>query len=326
MVDLMRRERGDRGQVLLVTTFGIAVLFVVLALALNASAYSQTMVASHDADGGDAVAFADAAAEGADGTLAYVNRHNDTSYTTLQTELDEGVADWSEQADGYAARRGARATVSVTGTTEGTRILQANATRPMTNVSGADNWTLASGVSGTRDARLNVSESALVASPDDTNATTLHEDRVFHLDVADGADVWRLFVYREGGDVVVRVQDTSGSLLPACSVSAGADGYAVVDLSNGSVEGTDCPQVAGFDAVGSSYDVAYYWGSNAAGNYSMIVDRSRPFVDDSDYGTAGSGDPHVTERIYSVSIRVTYETPTTEYVTETTVLAGDADA
>ncbi|QIO24059.1 hypothetical protein [Haloarcula sp. JP-L23] len=325
MVDLTGPERADRGQVLLVTTFGIAVLFVVLALALNASAYSQTMAASHGDDGRDAVGFADAAVEGVDGTLAYVNRHNDTDYTTLQTELDEGVADWSDHADGYAARRGARATVSVTGTTNGTRIMQANATRTMTNVSGADNWTLASGASGTRDARLNVSESALVDSPDDTNATTLHDDHVFHLDVTDGSDVWRLFVYQKSGDVVVRVQDTSGSLQSPCAVSAGGDGYAIVDLSNGSVEGTHCPQVAGFDAVGGSYDVEYHWGSNAAGNYTMTVDRSRPFVEDSDYGTAGSGDPHVTERLYSASVRVTYETPQSSYVTETTVLAGDAD-
>lgn len=327
MVDLNHVDAGtDRGQVLLVTTFGIAVLFVVLALVLNASAYSQAMAADHGDDGRDAITVSDAAVAGASGTLEYVNRYNDTDYAALQTEFEEGVADWSASADRYAARGGNRATITVTDTTNGTRIVQANASRAMTNANGADNWTLASGVSGPKAARLNVSESALVAPASDANASELLDAKVFHVVITDGSDEWRLFIYRKGGDVLVRAEDTSGTLQTPCSVTVGSNGYAVVDLSNGSVEGTACEQLTAFDDVGSSSTVSYRWGSNAGGTYTMTVDRTRGTVEDSDYNTEGSGKPYVTEQIYSASVRITYATPRLEYVTETTVTGGEKDA
>ncbi|MFB6223994.1 MAG: hypothetical protein ABEH86_10050 [Haloarcula sp.] len=327
MVDLSRAgAAADRGQVLLVTTFGIAVLFVVLALVLNASAHSQAMAAGHGNDGRDAITVSSAAADGAVGTLEYVNRYNDTDYATLRTELEGGVDDWSESADGYAARGGNRATITVTDTTNGTRIAQATASRAMTNASGVDNWTLASGVSRSRDARLNVSESALVAPASDSNTSELLAAEVFHVVVADGSDEWRLFIYRKSGDVVVRAEDTSGTLQAPCSVTAGSDGYAVVDLSNGSVEGTACPQLTAFDDVGSSSSISYHWGSNAGGTYTMTVDQTRGTVADGDYAPEGSGKPYVTEQLYDASVRITYATPRLEYVTETTVTGGDSDA
>jgi len=316
----------DRGQLLLVTTFGIAVLFVVLALVLNASAYSQTMAASHGDGGQDAITVSEAAVDGAGGTLEYVNRYNDTDYPTLQTEFKEGVADWSASADGYAARGGNRATVEVTDTTDGTRIVQANASRAMTNADGADNWTLASDVSGIRDTRLNVSESALVAPASDTNASVLVDAEVFHVVVTNGTDERRLFIYRQSGDVLVRAEDESGTLQVPCSVAAGSDGYAVVDLSNGSVEKTACEQLTAFDDLGSPSDVSYRWGSNAGGTYTMTVDRTRSNVEDSDFALEGSGKPYVSEQLYDASVRITYATPRLEYVTEATVTGGERDA
>lgn len=317
---------GDRGQVLLVAVFGIVVLFVTLALVLNATAHTATMATAADHDGRDAARFTDAALDGAAGVLRYVNRYNDTDYPTLRTELGEGIADWSDTAGLYGARHSARATVALTDTTNGTRLVQANRSRKLTNESGTANWTLATGVTASRAARLNVSVDSLVQPSQDGSVSDLRNASVFRVVVDDGTDTWRLFVYEESDDLVVRVEDRSGTLSSECSVSEGANGYAVVDLSNATLGGTPCGPLSGFDGASGDYSVTYREGDSAAGNYTLTVDQERGPIADGDFGTAGSGEPYATPQVYSATIRVTYATSDVTTTRTGTVPRGDDDA
>ncbi|MFC7019042.1 MULTISPECIES: hypothetical protein [Haloarcula] len=324
------RDATDRGQVLLVTTFGIAVLLVALTLVLNASAFAQTMATTSSDDSRAAVGFTTAATDGVAGSIAYANEHRNESQVALRSELETSVADWSASADDDAAMRGGRTNVTLTGSTHETRISQTVSTRDFRSgaTSPEDDWTLASDVSEARDLRLNVSESALVESDPDGDVGTLTGDDVFHVLVTeDDGDTWRLFVYTNQSDVVVRVEDTSGTLYSACTVDPASGESVTVDLVDGKFDGSDsCSGLDTFGDVDSPYSLAFRSAANVEGTYTMLVEHGPTGVDDSNYADDETSGPTAEGQISSASIRLTYVSSSVEYVTETTVEAGDGDA
>ncbi|MFC7250311.1 hypothetical protein ACFQJ5_10740 [Halomicroarcula sp. GCM10025324] len=329
MVHLIPSGASERGQVLLVTTFGIAVLLVALTLVLNASAFAQTMATTSDDDTREAIGFTVAATDGVSGAIAHANEHSDGSQSALRTDLETSVADWSASADDDAARRGGHSEVALTGSTHETRINQTDSTRDFQSgaTSPESDWTLASDVTAASDLRLNVSKNSLVESDLDGDVATLTGDGVFTVLVTeDDGDTWRLFAYTNSSQVVVKVRDTSGTLHGGCTVSGPPGQDVTIDLVTGELDGSSCSSLDTFGDVESPYSIEFRSADNVVGTYTMLVEHAPTGVDDSNYADDAANGPTADGQISSATVRITYVTSSVEYVTETTVEGGDADA
>lgn len=308
----------SRGQVLLVTTFGIAVLLVILTVVVNASAFTQMMATTSDDPSRDAIDFTVAASDGVGGAMDYANENEDASSAALEAEFTQSVADWNDRARDHTARRGARTDVSVLETTYETRIAQTDDNRDFRNVSSADDWTPATDVAVVRDARLNVSTSSLKDANWDADASTLASQGVFQVVIEDAdGDTWQMFVFQNNSDVYVRAQGVN------CGpVSVPANQLVTIDLVDATVDGTTCSQLDDFETLDSPYSIEYRSASNVVGSYTMLVEHSASGIDESDYSLDGTSDPTIDPRLTDATVQVSYVTADVEYVTTTTVQAG----
>jgi len=307
--DARRARRGssrDRGQLLLVGALALAVLFVALALLLNTAIYTGNL-ATRDAgvDAAPAIEYAaDSRAAGAEAVWS-VNYRNNTTYPELNAAFRGTVGRWDGLATHHRAVAGDLAAAEVAAVTNGTRIEQDDAARNFTSAGESENWTVASGsdLSGVRAMRFAVDASELASGPSDA----------FHVNVTSGGVTRSLYVYANGGDdTEVRVVD-DGTELASRSFDPGADGTLVVDVSNGSVEGTAYPELRTLLDVGAGTEIEYRYGNAAEGTYTMVLDEpesdlSLPGLVDDD-----SGQPYWTPAIHGATFEVTYRTSELDY-------------
>lgn len=320
----------SRGQLLLSGAFALAVLFVVLALALNAAIFTanQGSQGSDAAGGHEAVQFNADAQRAAVGLIQQVNDGSETTYDGLVAALDDTVSGWSDVASREVALTGGTVALSLSDVTNGSTIQQRNASRTLTNVSGAANWTLVDGADAVRSIELTVTNSSLVSTDDDT-VLDLASAGAFRMQLVEaGGDSWRVFVYAgDDGDVLVAVEAPDGSLSAPCRATPDSDGTVTVGVSAGTVGGADCAALAGLPSADSLATVAYQAGDSAAGTYSMVADRLQGLVADADYAAVGSGSsPTVHVAVYDATVAIDYTTPSVVFDATATVRPGDTDA
>lgn len=317
-----------RGQLLLSTAFALGVLFVVLALALNTAIFTTNL----GTQGGDDVGAqhvqqlrADLA-RGTAEAIEHRNREAATGYGDLVANLSADVDRLGALTERHESLTGGTATLRVVAVTNGTVLRQTNASRALTNESGADNWTLAEDVTGRRGLESNLSTASLVETAADT-ASELRDAEVFHVRATfeNGTDR-RLFVYADGGDVLVAVEATDGTLRGPCRVTP-TDETVRIDTGSATVDGQRCEPLSTLAVVEDEHDLAVRFGSNARGTFSVVVDRQRALVDGSDYGPEGTANaPYRSAGIYDATIELDYATPKLTYRTNVTAGPGDASA
>lgn len=293
----------DRGQLILITAVGIASMLVLLALLLNSVIYTENLTTrgGQTEHARDAMEYEVEAEQVVTALLERSNR-NGWAYAAFR----ENVTTWNDLSARQSAANGATTYLSINSMTEGSRIAQADADRPLTNASGVETWTLVTGASEVRRWELNVSRSSLVTNTSDANASELVAAKVFSAEVDRDADTWRVFVYTNGTHVLVKVEDETGTLH---SCPASTNGTIVVDVVGETVDGAPCSAL-GFLAGTGSTDVRYNEGRSAAGTYALVVDRPIGAVDDGDFGGAA---PSVAPYIYDVTIDLGYRTPHLQY-------------
>jgi len=302
-----RRRGDDRGQLLLVGSLALAVVFVSLALLLNTAIYTGNL-ATRDAgvDAGPAVEYVSESRSAGVDAVASVNRRNNTSAADLTRAFDATMTRWDDLAAHHRAVAGDVTAVDVAGVTNGTRIQQDDASRDFTNASGAENWSVASGVSDVRSVRLTVDGAVLADSPSDFVA-----DEVFHINVTDDDGTRSAYVYDTGSGPEVRVVD--GGTATTCSAGSAPDETVVVDVSNASVGGAPCPALGGLDDTAGTASVDYRDAGAAGGTYTMVVDEPPSNLSLSGLNAAGSGSPYWTYAIHSAELTVTYRTDELDY-------------
>ena len=299
----VRRPPRDRGQLLLVGALALAVVFVALALLLNTAIYTGNL-ATRDSgvDGTPAIEYAsEARAAGVDAVRS-VNRRNDSSSGDLTRAFGATMTRWDDAASHHAAVSGHAADVDVAGTTNGTRIRQADATRSYVDDSGASDWTVVTGVTDVRSLRLTVDASELASGP----------SGAFHVNVTAGAGTRTAAVYDTGSGPEVRVVD--GGTTTTCPAGSVTGGTFAVDVPNASVGGAPCPALGALDDTAGSVTVAYRNADAAGGTYTMVVDEPPAALSLSGLNAgAGSGSPYWTYAIYGAELEVTYRTDAVDY-------------
>jgi hypothetical protein len=328
MADVIRRGAGrrdpetkGRGQLIIVTALSLAILFVTLALILNTAIYTENLATRSGDIGGatDAVRYHDAARDGVGGVIDYANANNNTSHSTLQSNLSTGVDDFRNNSARLFASGDRAVEVTLDDSVDGTRIAQSEENRNFTNRSGATtDWVVSSNVDNTRAFKMNVTDDALLD-------TSLILDNRFHVEVYDGTNEWNLYVYEDtaGSDIIIEVENPSGGggTCTAESVSS-----VWINVTDGTLGDEACEYLSFAEGVDGTYDLTFRNPDVASGTYSLIVDNSTladspgPHLHED-----GSGQPFAAHAIYSANVTVVYETSRLYYNTTVRVAPGETD-
>lgn len=294
-------DRDGRGQLLLVAALGLAVAFVALALVLNAVVFTENLATQNHGRSDDAVGFQNAVQNGLGGYLSEVNEHNNSDYEELNDVLETGVGHWDSNTALLSAADGRVTNATVTDVENGTQVLQSEE-RAFTNESGAGDWTLAPGVEQTRRFKMVVSQN------DSANP--------FRVVVSNATTSWTVQVADNGSNTDVQVFENGTQVASRTYASETVE----LDVTQGTINGTEVADWRFANGVGPPYDIAYENGDTASGRYVFVVDRPRvEMLDDlpqDTYFSRTSGDyPTTAPALYranvSVSVvrsKLTYET------------------
>lgn len=309
----------SRGQLLLVTALSLAILFVTLALILNTAIYTENLATRSGDIGGatDAVRYQDAARDGVGGIIGYANGHNNTSHSTLRSNLSTGVEEFRNNSARLFASGDRAVEVTLNDSVDGTRIAQTNESRNFTNRSGVTSWILVQEVENTREIRFHVFSNLL-----DTLSLT-----PFRMILDGPLDTWELAVSSPtGSDVKIEVDSPSG--VDTCTVS---ETDAWINVTEGTLADEPCEPLESFgDGIGTPYEIRFENSEDARGTYTMIVDNST-LANDVETGSNthlfedGAGQPFAAHAIYSANVTVVYETSRLYYNTSVRVAPGESN-
>lgn len=318
MAHLRATGRGERGQIILVAAFLIAVTFVVLALVVNSAIFTENMATRDDVAGShDALEHRAEVQDSVGTALEAVNENSSQGEDDLNTTIGQLNA----EGGGQKASQGRLVNVSVNQTVAGTRIAQDNnESYGFLSNDSDEYWTVAEDVSQTRNLRLNFTDPV--------------EDVDFELlvEAEDGSTEWLLTVEGDSGpDVEVTVESNGEE--ESCERD-GVGEFFEIDVTGGTVAGEPCHALtrlqeggtemwfgAGVDA---EYNVTFDTDKSTKGTYSMIVDEDADFEDDNFEDDSNSGFPYYHDAIYSVTVSYEFYTSAVGYETDIRVAPGEA--
>jgi hypothetical protein len=321
MADLRRLAPTDterRGQILLVTGFALAVVFVGLALVFNSVIYTENLATrSESTTTSDPVIHKQSLEAGTERIIEYVNEYNATNasgYDPVAKNVTWAFENMTAVMIDQQLEDGQVVDDSIRDFENGTLVQQTNASRNFTSATNATNWTPINGsANGVRGMEFNVTE--------------IHSGTAFNVTAEDGdGDEWEMKV--RSGDAI-QVETPSGTTTE-CGPPSGATPFRI-NVSAGTVAdgsgGTESCSELSFEGLGTVEAVEFNHSDNANGSYSFIVNKTRSNVDTSgvDYGP-NSRFPRIDPAIWGVTVEVDYESDVLEYVTDFRVVPGEADA
>ena len=303
-------DDADRGQLLVIVGLIIAVSFIGLAVALNAAIFSENLSTRESVDAEEAAAYT-AGVEPAIGD-AYDETNDGGAATAAdaRTEFGDLLGEWETAKEREAAREGADFGLNRTAHV-GWRLEQ-DANRSFTpegNASATD-WTVADGVQNISAFELSVKRTKLYNGADTA---------AFHVFLSDGTDTWKVFVYRDGSDNIVVSADDPPT--PQCTRTTNR---AVINVSNGSVAGTDCDALDLPASLDGTLEVKFQNVQSSGGDervngtYTVIVNGSDAIDTDTDdepikFNRSGEAPPTAAAVVYAVNYTTTYERADVEH-------------
>jgi hypothetical protein len=324
----------DRGQILLVAAFALAVIFVAMALIVNSAIFTENLASRGETSGSDGALSmrADVATSVGAGVEA-ANRNDNGSVGELTDAVSASVRNISRQTGRQSARSGRVVDVSYQSATEGARIYQSDGTS-FANASGSDEYLVAGGVSrvtGANGTRAFEIDASSISASDNSSAFTV---RVQDTGVITGnQNSWRARIWRVDSDTIhVRTIKSDGGATSRedCEVTHDSSLSSVrIDLTGGTIEGESCDALStgsgaenfhfGAGAT-DTYDITFANAGNIAGEFSVVVHPggllSLPSIDSSVKSDTA---------LYDVTVRYTHYTADLRYATDLRVAPGEPD-
>lgn len=308
-------DLNDRGQMLLVGGLAVAVSIVVLVLLLNSAIYTQNVATrGGGVDGESALEYR---AVMTDATAELLAAENDRDYETadaLWRNATRAVDNVSVGLRDQWVSAVAVASLDSQTLHNGTRVVQSNQSRELTDASGAANWSLASNAGGIRS--FEIRPTAVTGGPLDLEP----DSESTRVNVSGGGATWRLYVYNNSADeptLAVLNGSESGDPTDVCG------GYEVgdpIDLTAGTVDGTDCPGIDFAKGTAKPWNVSVTYGNLTAGSYNATVNTT----DVGDLNDPGSGaSPREEPILFSAHLELTYRAPELTYETRVRVVPGE---
>lgn len=327
---------GERGQIILIAAFTLAVTFVALALVINSAIFTENLASRGETSGSsEALYYQHQVRDAVGDSITYANVHNHSDLpvgTGLSDTVEDGVEAFAVQGSAQQAVGGGVVDAEFDGTTDGTR-LASNASGGSTFLSASDStdWKLAEHVQGTRNFVIEVSDTGELH---DGSAAAAFRVELNNTGAPDKD--WNVSIRRTGAlpyEVVVETQ-TPGGTVGDCrvAVSSPSEEALSVDVTGAVVGDEHCPAlerlVPGGDSMSwatgmASYNVSFEHGDRIEGNYSLVV-RPRG-VQESGNFDAFPTDPYATEAVYSARVRYVYRTANVAYDAFLEVAPGDPD-
>lgn len=301
----MANVTRERAQLLITSSFALAVLLVGIALVLNTAIYTENL-ATRDSDRGKDVLRLRGDVEAPISALIQHVNYNDTydSYGHVNSEFAKELATVSDTVGKYGALDGNAVHVSAA-RTKGLRLEQTQK-RTYTNASGGTNWTLVDGgddIEQVRHFQMEISRSGVASTCEPFMSC-------FYVTVANDSESWRMSVEKLSGNVFIKVEDSDGE--HECGKY---DEDVTVKITEGGIQQEPIEQVTyeeeackeAFRAVADMdgpYDVTYANGDEIEGTYELSVATNSPLSTEDNF----DDQPRLTWIVYDADVRVTYRT------------------
>ena len=313
-------DLSDRGQILLVAGFALAVTFLALAIVVNGAIFTENLASQGEDTGATGVIQLRHQVEQSVGRVMAAANEGSSSPVT---DIEAGIRHLGTQYSDYAVLGGTNVSLSpaaVAADGDYVEDVVPGGTDDFTNASGDADWSVAESVAGTRNLRVEVTSAAEDVGDDDVFAVSLNST---------GSDAsWNLSVGTAGGDPAVRVRTSTG-VDRTCRLS-GASYPADLDVTAATFGGQHCAALAGAPlgssiAAGSSYDVAFANADEIEGNYSVVF--RTPTLDPADFGTRGTSAPFTKTAVYALEVALEVHSPDLQYGDDDLRVApGESDA
>jgi len=323
----------DRGQILLVAAFALAVIFVAMALIVNSAIYTENLASRGETAGADGALSMRAQVEANVGdAVTAANRNDNDTIGNLTTAVNASIRTISEQTGQQSARSGRVVEVSNHTYREGRRIYYSGGSSfsdPGTNYQVATGISRVPGANGTR---AFVIEASNIQANDNSSAFQITAQKS---GATGNANSWRARIWDAGSDTVhvkTLKHDSGSTVVEDCEVTKDSPGTAVtIDVTGGTIDGEECDALATnattgenfhFAAgtgvtpgTGDSYNISLDNASEIEGAFSMVVwdPESRPSSLDSD------------RALYDVTVNYTYLTADLRYNTTVRIAPGEPD-
>lgn len=326
MADLV--ARSDRGQLVLVAGFAIAVALLALILLLNTAIYTQNL-ATRDANiaDDDAIEYRNTVVSGSSQIVDAENQAEYDSYDNVRQNTSDGIARTDTLLRQRHAEHGTRADINDSSIThhEGRLVRQTNNSRAFNDAAGLSDWTMAVAIEDTRKYAATVERSSLNTT-DAANATA----EGFHVRLAESgtSTEWSAAVYtNDTTNNISLAVEPDGAAEPTQVCSVDRDN-ATVDFTDGTLSGESCSGYTWREGVDAPYDITYRNGGQAAGTYNLTVNTTggamitgSPEINNDPTG----GSPYAVPAVYSVTFSFTYETAEVRYVDTVRVAPDEYD-
>jgi hypothetical protein len=295
-------SEGDRGQIILVTAFALAVAFVALSVVINGAIFTQNLATRGDtAGGGDALQQRQQAEQMAGDLVGHVNANYSGSADndTRTSEFRGALGDLSNASSFQQSISGRAVDYIYVGANNGTRIT--NASGAFESDSGSEDWVVAESVNGTRQFDMEVDASLLNTTVGDA----------FTVSITNGSASWKMAVYNSSSNVEIETTDGNGN-----TATCSADSSAAINVTAGLLDGQPCAALEVGENVTGNYDIIYNNSDQVGGSYSLVVNATGGDIGD------------VTSQevvLYSATVEYTYRTANLVYETDIRVAPGEPD-
>jgi hypothetical protein len=191
---------------------------------------------------------------------------------------------------------------------QGTWIRQTDESRNFTDTGLATSWTLFSSANGARNFRIFANQ------PTETNGTS-----AFTVTATESpSSTWTLWV----GNDKVSMKNSKGTIRE-CSVSGTPPTTFWVNVSAGTVEGTDCDGLGFGPHLDRIETVTFDNAENITGSYQLIANDTEGDVHTGQYDDASG--PFVEKGVYGTRIEIDFQRDSLTYRADRRVVPGETD-
>lgn len=288
-------ENVDRGQLILVTGFAIAVVLLALVLLLNTAIYTENIATRSTADDTREAVEIHATVEST--AASYIERKNEAiaedNSAHSRADAESDFVSLRDPHEERSLRQGQLLSIEYLSQTNGTKVTSVDEGQL---TASTDPVEIVNATSETRSFQLRLTD-----LPSESEQTrVLIED-------TETVSISEINLYQNGaGEFVV---ESDGEV---CTTSASEP---VLDISAGVFSGEEC--TVQWPAVGT-HSISIVNGSATTGELSLVTHES---------GDTNTTDDRIStsDAIYSINTSVTYVTDQLEYATEIRVAPGEPD-
>ena len=309
---MLRPEDGrDRGQLLVIIALVLGMVFVALAIVVNAAIFTENLATRETVDSERAASFTGDVERAIEVRYTRTNTNGFHTASDARETFNDTFRTWTDQRSNVSATEGGFYGANWT-THAGWRLDQStdDSFAPADDRDATD-WTLAPTVRNISAFELDVTREHL---------HDVADDDAFHVLLTDGTDTWKVFVYQDGGsDIVVSADDPTTA--PQCTRTTDR---AVINVSNGSVAGRGCDALDLPASLDGTLEVEFRnvqaadGTERVKGTYTVVVNGSDAVVTDTEgeptkFNRSGEAPPTAAAVVYAVNYTTTYERADVEH-------------